>query len=116
MHELPVINKILRIVLNRARENRVTRIKTINLKIGALSDLEEEWMQRYFAYLSRETPAASARLAVERIPARVQCRHCGECFALDLSSSEPETCPSCGHSSSVPVSGTGYFIESIEGA
>lgn len=115
MHELPVINSILRIVLKHARENQVNRIKTIFLKIGGLSDLEEEWMQRYFAYLSRETAAASARLAVERIPARVQCRHCGQGFVLDPPFSESQACPACGQSSYVLVSGTGYFIESIEG-
>ncbi len=115
MHELPVINSILRIVLKHARENEVTRIKTISLKIGAFSDLEEEWIQRYFAYLSRETAAASARLAVERIPARVQCRHCGQGFVLDPPFSESQACPACGQSSYVLVSGTGYFIESIEG-
>ncbi len=114
MHELPVINTILNIVLDRARENRVTEIKTIFLKIGALSDLEEEWMQRYFAYLSRGTPAASARLAIERTPARVQCRTCGHCFELDLQSSETETCQSCGHNTYALVSGTGYYLESIE--
>ena len=114
MHELPIIKKILNIVLARARENQVTRIKTIFLKIGALSDLDEEWMQRYFEYVSRDTPAATARLRIQRIPAEVQCLGCTQCFELDAAAPGKQICPSCGGETYRLISGKGYFIQSME--
>ena len=114
MHELPIIKKILSVVLARAREYRVSRIKTIFLQIGALSDLQDEWMQRYFDYLSRDTPAASAKLRIEKIPAKVQCLQCTQCFELDPSPQAEQMCPACGGEKYRLLSGKGYFIDSIE--
>ena len=48
MHELPVTKSILGIVLRHAESNNVQRVVSIELSIGALSDLEDEWLQRYF--------------------------------------------------------------------
>ncbi|MFW6054303.1 MAG: hydrogenase maturation nickel metallochaperone HypA [Thermodesulfobacteriota bacterium] len=114
MHELPVIEKILRIVLLRARDNGVEEVRAIHLKIGELSDLEEEWMQRYFDYCSRGTLAEGSRLVIERVPVRVRCRECGQEFPLDLATDENRFCPECNSPKYTLVSGQGYFLESIE--
>ena len=45
MHELPVTKSILQIVLRHAAASEVERVSTIDLSIGALSDLEPEWIQ-----------------------------------------------------------------------
>ncbi|SCY88738.1 hydrogenase/urease maturation nickel metallochaperone HypA, partial [Desulfoluna spongiiphila] len=44
MHELPVMNGILRVVMKHAALNRVTKVAAIQLQVGKLSDLEEKWM------------------------------------------------------------------------
>ena len=48
MHELPVTEKILDIIVAHAERNNVQKVVTINLNIGELSDLEDEWIQNYF--------------------------------------------------------------------
>ena len=73
MHELQVTKRILDIALEHAEGHQVRRIAVIHLRIGALSDLEDMWLQRYFDYLSRNTLAESARLAIERMPIVVRC-------------------------------------------
>jgi hydrogenase nickel incorporation protein HypA/HybF len=50
MHELQVTKRILDIALEHAEGHQVRRIAVIHLRIGALSDLEDEWLQRYFDY------------------------------------------------------------------
>ena len=50
MHELQVTESILDIVLRHAEANQVNKILSIQLKVGELSDLEDEWIQRYFDY------------------------------------------------------------------
>ena len=64
MHELPVTESILKIVLKHARVSGVRKVRTIRLIVGKLSDLEDEWIQRYFDYLSKGTVAEGARLGV----------------------------------------------------
>ena len=51
MHELPVMNSILDIVIKHAKMNNVKKIIKIYLKVGVLSDLEEKWMQQYFDHV-----------------------------------------------------------------
>lgn len=114
MHELPVISKILDIVLAKAEENQVKEIKTVSLKISALSDLEEEWMQRYFQFLSRETLARSARLCIEKVPALLRCQNCGHEFSLAVHSDAIQVCPVCAGQNYTLQSKRAYWIEHIE--
>lgn len=62
MHELPVVESILNIVMKHAEMNQVQKIVSISLIVGELSDLEAEWMQHYFDFLSNDTLAEGARL------------------------------------------------------
>ena len=52
MHELPVTKSIFQVVLKHAQKGGVKKVVTVNLEIGALSDLQGEWVQRYFDHLS----------------------------------------------------------------
>ena len=53
MHELYVTKSIHRIALKHALQNNVTKVLSVNLEIGALSDMQNEWLQKYFDRLSR---------------------------------------------------------------
>ena len=44
------------IVQKHAIKNGVKKVHVVNLEIGALSDLQNEWIQRYFDYLSKGSP------------------------------------------------------------
>ena len=46
MHELPVINSILSVVLKHAAANQVKKVVAIHLQVGEMSDLEDAWMQQ----------------------------------------------------------------------
>ena len=52
----------------------------IHLRIGKMSDIEDDWIQRYFDYLSKGTAAEGARLVIERTPVVLQCRSCAETY------------------------------------
>ena len=114
MHELPVTKSILEIVLRHARGNRVDRISVIHLKIGALSDLEAEWLQMYFDHLARGTVAEGARLEVTRSPLTFRCSSCFEDFSARREELDEVLCPRCGSQDATVVSGTGYTVESME--
>ena len=113
MHELPVISKILDICLRHAEGNNVNKIVAIELKVGELSDLEPEWMQRYFEFVAKDTIAADAKLEIEKTPVVYKCNACAHQFEVDLST-KVTGCPKCSHKDYALVSGTGYFISNMK--
>ncbi len=114
MHELQVTERILDIVLKHAAGHEVSRIVRIHLRVGELSDLEDEWLQRYFDYLSRETLAENAELAIEKVPIVMRCESCATSFEVKKDQLQKTLCPDCGESRFQLVSGREYFVKNIE--
>ena len=104
---------ILSIVLQHAETSQVSRVLSISLRIGALSDLEDEWIQRYFDYLSKGTVAEGAKIMIERVPVKVKCESCSNCFEIDIKRVEEIRCPECGDKQCSLVSGSEYYIENM---
>lgn len=114
MHELSVTKDILDIVLRYARRHKVTEVKKIYLEIGALSDLEEEWIQRYFSRLAEGSVTARAVIKVTKVPCRFSCGDCLHEFTSDLDPARDSSCPKCGSSEIHMISGDEYTVKSME--
>lgn len=114
MHELPVINSILSVVLKHAAANQVKKIVAIHLQVGEMSDLEDAWMQQYFDYLSKGTLAEGAVLKIERIPVVMRCAACGHTYEVNVKDGTKPLCPECGGDKHSLVSGREYFIKNME--
>jgi len=114
MHELPVTESILKIVLAHAEKNDACRVMTIQLQIGRLSHLEDEPMQRYFDYVSRGTLAEGAKLQIERTPIRLECNACAESYTVETANEVNTPCPQCGAKDAKLISGREYFIKNME--
>ena len=114
MHELPVTDEILKIVLKHAQRNNVQRVVSINLQIGKLSDLEDEWIQRYFDHLSKGTLAEGAKLKIERMPIKMQCNSCSQTYEVEIAGLENLVCPHCGAEGASLLSGREYYIKDME--
>lgn len=114
MHELQVTESILDIVVRHAEANQVNKILSIQLRIGELSDLEDEWIQRYFDYLSKETIAAGAKLKIERSPVVMECNDCSNRYEVDMKKNQDIRCPECGGKENTFISGREYYIKDME--
>jgi hydrogenase nickel incorporation protein HypA/HybF len=114
MHELPITEEILKIVLKHAQINNVRQVMAIHLQIGKLSDLEDEWIQRYFDYLSKGTLAEGAKLKIERMPIMVQCRACSTAYEAEAPKIGDLACPQCGQKDCSLLSGREYYIKDME--
>jgi hydrogenase nickel incorporation protein HypA/HybF len=114
MHELPITENILKIVLRHAEEARAGKVVSVSLRIGELSDIIEEWLQRYFDYLSKGTLAEGAALRIERVPVIFRCEGCGESFPVKVREVHDIVCPSCSGGKATFVSGREFFIKNIE--
>lgn len=114
MHELQITERILDVVLKHANGQDVSKIVRIHLRIGALSDLEDEWIQHYFDYLSRGTLAENAQLAITRAPVVLCCNSCVCSFEVKREELGRAPCPECGEESLELVAGREYLIENME--
>jgi hydrogenase nickel incorporation protein HypA/HybF len=112
IHELAVTESLLKIVLKHAEENGANRVLSIQLQVGELRDLTEEWMQRYFDYLSEGTPAEGGKILMTRIPVAFRCEACAHTFSADIRQSNL-LCPACGHERCELIAGNEFLIESI---
>ena len=92
MHELSLIQNALALAKNRAREANAQHIHVIKLRIGALSGVSIDALEFAFDIARRDTPAAEARLEVERVPLICYCESCQAEFAPDDFVCE---CPRC---------------------
>jgi hydrogenase nickel incorporation protein HypA/HybF len=114
MHELPITESILKIVLKHAQMNNASQVMSVSLQIGKLSDIEDEWIQRYFDYLSKGTIAEGAKLKIERMPAMVKCDACANIYEADIQRIGDLACPACGEKQGTLISGREYHIKDME--
>lgn len=114
MHELPVTKSIFQIVLKHAEMGDVKRVISVNLEIGALSDLQSEWVQRYFDRLSRGTVVEGARLRINRVPAVFRCNRCQQSFEINSLLEQDLSCERCHSREVTLVSGREYHVKNME--
>jgi len=114
MHELPITESILKIVLKHAEMNGVQKVIAIHLQVGKLSDLEDDWIQHYFDYLSKGTVAEGAKLKIERTPIIVRCNVCSASYEAETARMGDLVCPSCGEKGGTLLSGREYTIKEME--
>lgn len=114
MHELAVTRSIHAIVVRHARQARAERVRVVHLEIGALSDLEAVWLQRYFDRLGRGTVTEGATLAIHHVPAVFRCDRCGGRFEVDSLPGADLTCRDCLNGAVTLMSGRTYLVRSME--
>lgn len=114
MHELQVTQLMLNVVLEHAKKHRVQKVLGVHLEIGRLKEFEQEWIQQYFDYLSKGTPAEGAKLKIEWIPIRLRCEGCSHSFEVDIKQLKDIHCPECTGTACSVISGRDYRVKQIE--
>ena len=112
MHELPVTESILCIVLDEAKMARAERVTSIELTIGRLSGIVPECVQFQFDVISQKTIAAGATLVFNRPQARIRCRDCGQTFLSE--GFDQLTCPNCNKKHVEVLTGREMTVDAIE--
>lgn len=111
MHELPVTQGMLDIVLEKAKEARASKVTRINAVIGTLSGFEQTCIKFYFDCLKSEYGLPETALEIISVPGMLRCRECGNEFSAD---ELPWECPGCGSYSTAITSGNECYVESLE--
>ena len=111
MHELSIVEGILEAVIPEVEKYDVNRVLSIKLKIGELSGVVPDCINYYFDIASKGTIAEGAKIVIERIPIRIECRDCGYDGTISLGRHK---CPKCDGTNFRIVSGKEYFVDSVE--
>jgi len=112
MHEFSVIENIFTLLDKVAKENRLTKITKVALKVGRLRQLQEETLCFAFETIAKDSLAEGASLIVDYVPVEIRCAACGEESLLEK---ESYVCPRCHAVSVQVVRGQDLVLEHVEG-
>ncbi len=96
MHELGIAQQTLDMAVAETRRQGASRVLALRLRIGDLSGVVPEALQFALETIVEGTPAAGARIDIERVVPACYCVHCKSEFEA---SNYSYVCPDCGESS-----------------
>lgn len=112
MHELPVTESILCMVLDEAKAVRAKKVTQIDMTVGQLTGILPECVQFQFQVISQHTIAADAELVFNRPPGRIHCHKCDITFISE--GFNDLRCPSCRNLQINILQGRELTLDSIE--
>ncbi|PAQ07715.1 hydrogenase maturation nickel metallochaperone HypA [Mesorhizobium temperatum] len=93
MHEMSLMESVIEIVCDTARQNGATRVKSVRLDVGVLSNVEPDALMFCYEAVRHGTIADEATLEINRIAGEGWCLDCGKTVALE---ERFGACPDCG--------------------
>ncbi|MEJ2109599.1 MAG: hydrogenase maturation nickel metallochaperone HypA [Acidobacteriota bacterium] len=111
MHEQSIVSSLLALALDNAGKANANRILSINLVVGDYTGVEEDAVNFYFGFLSRDTIAAGAAIHYTHVPGQLRCRDCDILFPLQK---REYRCPKCGGKRVEIVGGRELYIENMK--
>lgn len=111
VHELPITQSLLDLVLEHAARAGGARVTDVHLKLGTLAGIVADSVQFYWGILTEGTPAAGARLHFLRVPATFACKDCAHEF---VAAGEVFDCPGCGSARVRLAAGDDFQLEAID--
>ncbi len=94
MHEVGIMTSALDAVLRQARAHGAHEVQRIVLRIGTLAGVDADALRFAFEAVVPGTPAATAVLEIQSVPAIAHCAACAADFAAGAG--YIFACPTCG--------------------
>jgi hydrogenase nickel incorporation protein HypA/HybF len=111
VHELSVCQAMIGQVETIAADRGVLAVKLIRIRIGPLSGVVPELLERAFPLAAAGSVAEGAQLNIEAAPIRVRCETCG---AETEAAANRLLCGACGDWHTRLISGDELLLESVE--
>jgi len=112
MHEVSIIQNVVKIVIDKAIENKFTKVNKVSLKIGELSGVMPESLNFAFKSCIIDTMLEGSILEIEKVKAIAECFDCTQEFPIDHFN---KLCPCCNKFCSSIISGYELYVNTIEG-
>jgi len=112
MHEIAMVEDVLRIVEEVARENGMIRIGQVNVVIGEYLMVKPSLFEFAFMAAREGTRAAGAGLTIETEQLELECPDCRHRYSPRKIN---YNCPRCGNPGPLITKGKEMYVKSIEG-
>ncbi|MBB4188550.1 hydrogenase nickel incorporation protein HypA/HybF [Sinorhizobium terangae] len=93
MHEMSLMESVIDIACETARQHGATRIKSVRLDVGSLSHADPDALLFCYEAVRHGTIAQGATLEINRVPGEGWCMNCEKTVAL---ADRFGPCPDCG--------------------
>ena len=111
MHEVSLVRGVFRTLEEQFSSDEMSRLKTIKMKVGKLSNVEPILMQNAFQAVKADNPGyEKVALEIDLIPITVECSTCGKTTEVEY---YKFVCD-CGLPSNNVVTGTELLIHQVE--
>ena len=112
MHELGLVNYVVKQVGKIAEENGAKKVRSVTLEFGEVSGIVSSYLYNYWAWYTKKFPMfEGARLKCETIPAITWCDDCKQTYPTVQYG---KTCPHCGSGNTWLHQGNEMNIKQIE--
>ena len=112
MHELGLVNYVVKEVSKVAEENNVSRIKSVTLEFGEVSGIVTSYLYAYWNWYTKKYPVfEGSELKCEEIPAVTWCDNCKITYSTITYG---KTCPHCGSGNTWLLRGNEMRIKQVE--
>ena len=112
MHEVSIIQSVIKIVSEKAIENKLTKVTKVSLKIGELSGVMPECLNFAYEICIIDTMLEGSTLEIEKVNAVAECKDCTKEFPIDHFN---KLCPCCNKFCSSIIRGYELYVNTIEG-
>ncbi len=112
MHEMGLMDAMLRMVSRICKEEKLEHVNKITLEVGELSGIEIHYLTDCYAAVADGTPFEQTELVVETVPGTLHCNDCDIDFPFQ---NQELFCPECFGRNLTPVGGRDMTIKEIEG-
>lgn len=111
MHEMGIMAGVLQTVTASAAQAGATRVTSVKLSIGQMTEAIEDVLVFAWEALSEGTICEGSKLEVNMIAPRSRCPECGAEFEHDRFH---RACPSCDNALTELIAGREMQLDSIE--
>ncbi len=110
MHELGILNHVLKTLEKTMVKEQLTHIDKVVLQVGEISGVIPSYIEECFKAAIYKTQFEDLKLEIEIIPGIVRCNECSEEFNGYIQNLK---CPNCNSQSLTPISGLDFLIKEI---
>ena len=112
MHELGLVNYVVKQVTKIAEENKVEKICSVTLEFGEVSGIVPSYLYSYWDWYTKKFPLfEGTKLRCETVPAITWCDECKKTYPTVKYG---KTCPWCGSGNTWLQQGNEMNIKEIE--
>ena len=111
MHELGLMDAVIKTVGRIVREENLKYVQKIVLEVGELSGTVPHFITSCYEAVVADTQYQDTELVIEIVPGIARCNDCHIEFKIDI---EELCCPKCYGKNLTPIDGKDLTIKEIE--